>query len=264
MSSSLAISLRVGRALMARNIYIILRSLYKPLIDGMFLVLTNCLVFGYLLPVIGMPERLIGPAFIGSLHTILFNIAYGFALRIVFDLKMKRFIDYQLNLPISYVVLAGTYILSWWFECIITSAPIVFFGIFILKSKIALAPLWIPFVILYLVSMLFLSLFFCTLALYYDYDWFHDNIWPRRLSPLLIAGCAFAPWHAIYTLNPFLGRLFLLNPVTYSIEGWRSSLLSRPEFINPWICIAVLTVTIVLLSGLFLFVFKKRLNPVDS
>lgn len=256
-------SFSVFLALTQRNLKIMIKQLYETLIDGLVLALINMLLFVYLFPVIGMSEQLIGPVFLGSLVSIFFNLGFSMALRIVFDLKHERFIDYQLTLPISLFWLFTSYIIAFFIELFISTAPIIGFSLFILKTKIHLAQVnWPLFMLVYLLILLFYAVLFLALGFLYEYTWFLDNVWPRRLTPLVVLGCVYVPWAKVNDLSSTIGKIFLLNPTTYVSEGLRSTLLGPSGYISPFICIAVLIACIALSVLLLIYSVKKQLNPV--
>lgn len=249
-------------ALTKRNIKTIRSQLTDTIIDGIILTSLNVLVFGYLFPAMGMSAQLVAPVFLGSLLTMFFNLGFSLAMRVVFDIKFNRFIDYHLTLPISKAWLFASYILAFFAELFISTTPVLVFGLFALQSKIPLENAqWLLFVGIYLLALLFFSIFFLALGLLYPYVWFIDNIWPRRLTPLIICGSVYVPWFRVNQLSPLLGRLFLLNPVTYVAEGLRSSLLNNPLFLSPLLCSSALIISSIV--GLLLLKQSiKKLNPV--
>lgn len=256
-------SFKTFLALTSRNFKIIVKQLRETLVDGIIFALLNMLLFIYLFPVIGMSADLIGPVFLGSLVSLFFNLGFSLSLRIVFDLKFRRFLDYQLTLPISLFWLFSSYVLAFFAELFMSTTPIIIFSLFILRTKIQLMHAnWLLFIIIYLLILLFFSILFLALGILYEYTWFLDNIWPRRLAPLLILGCVYVPWSKVYNLSSIIGSILLVNPITYVSEGLRSSLLGTNGYISPLLCITVLIASIVLSVMLLMYSVKKQLNPV--
>lgn len=110
--------------------------------------------------------------------------------------------------------------------------------------------------------MVFFALLFLTLSFTYEYKWFLDNIWPRRLSPLFLLSASFFPWYKVKVFSPFFAYLFLPNPITYIIEGFRSALLGSDQYLPFSICITVLIMSIIALIAILTRAIYKRLNPV--
>lgn len=249
-------------ALTRRNLKIIFKQLSKPLIDGGIFAVLNMLLFVYLFPVIGMSNDLIGPVFLGSFVSIFFSLGFSMALRIVFDLKYERFIDYQLTLPISLFWLFSSYVIAFFFELFMSTAPILILSLIVLQTKTHFMQMnWPLFIFIYILILFFFSILFLAFGILYEYTWFLDNVWPRRLAPLIGLGCVYVPWMKVYHLSTTIGAALLLNPITYVSEGLRSSLLGK-GYISPLLCIAVLMVSIVLSALLLVHSIKKQLNPV--
>ena len=104
-------------ALLTRDLKVLKRRLNSLIIDGLILVSVTVLIFGYLLPLLGMPTTLIAPIFLGnSLSFFLASLGYNFATRMVYDLKFDRFIDYFLTLPLPKKWLFAYFITSFIIE----------------------------------------------------------------------------------------------------------------------------------------------------
>lgn len=252
----------VYRALIGRSFKTVKYQLPNTLIDGLLLTSLNVLVFGYLFPAMSMPEALVAPVFLGSLITMFFNLGFTLATRLVRDLKFTRFIDYLLTLPMNKKWLFAYYVSSFIIELTISTTPIVVFGLWALSGKINLMHAnWPLFTLVYFLSIMLLAVLFLSISFLYPYLWFIDNIWPRRLTPLVITGSVYAPWERIYQLSPKLGNFFLLNPITYIAEGLRSTLLGGSHFIAAPLCIGALCIWLIASIGL-LNLSVKKLNAV--
>lgn len=249
-------------ALLARSFKTLKQQLPNTIIDGIILTSLNVLVFGYLFPAMSMPESLVAPVFLGSLITMFFNLGFTLATRMVRDLKFTRFIDYLLTLAMDKKWLFGYYVSSFVIELAVSTIPILILGLWALSGKIDLSHAnWPLFILVYFMGITLFSIMFLSISFLYPYLWFIDNIWPRRLTPLVISGSVYAPWQRIYQLSPGLGYFFLLNPITYVAEGLRSSLLGGPNYIATPICIGALCIALVGALGLLSHSVKK-LNAV--
>ena len=137
-------SMRVFLALLKRTFFVIVPQLKNTLIDGLFLTSIYVLLFGYLYPEMGMRSNFIGPVFIGSILTLLCSLSFSLAVRMVNDLKYQRFIDYLFTLPIAKTWLFGWYVASFLIELVLATAPLLMFGLFLLRNKIDLTHLQLP------------------------------------------------------------------------------------------------------------------------
>lgn len=255
-------SFRIFWALTRRDVYILSKQIKDFLIDGAVIFCTRITVFCFLFPAMGMSPELIGPLYVGGVLSLFFNITFAQSVRVVFDLKFNQLINYHLGLPINRNWLWIQKIVSFSINGACFTAPIIIGGTLLLKSLIMNMQLSIiAFTVMYLLTLLFFSIFFLMLAFNHPYDWFLSNIWPRRLTPLFCFSSIMFPWKLVYAFWPPLGLLFLCNPFTYIAEGLRSSLLGSDQFISYSICIPVLICSIGLAWLGLLSSIKKRLNP---
>jgi len=256
-------NVRVFLALLKRTSFVIIPHLKKGLIDGLFLTSIYVLLFGYLYPQMGMSKSLIGPVFIGSILTLLCSLSYSLAVRMVLDLKYGRFIDYLFTIPTTPFWIFLWYICSFFIELVLATAPLLTFGLFLLSTKIDLSMAHIPwFIAMYCASLLFCSIIFLGFGIRYDYDWFFDNIWARRLTPCLIASCSMFPWYRVNNFSTGIAKLFLLNPVTYIAEGLRGSLFDPTLSLSMPICLIMLFVFNGLAVLFLINSIKKTFNTV--
>ncbi len=263
MKSSLANQLRTFWVLMQRDIRFILASLPGRLLNSAVIVAMQTLVIGQFLPLLGMPPDLIGPLFVGMITQIVFASAYGIAFGKVVDLKRNQYINYQLALPLHKMLLFCQYIIAFMIEVAFISLPMIILGSILLSSHFTItSSSWVATVAMYCLALLLYATIFIVLVYRYEYTWFIDNIWARRLTPLLFLGCGYYTWKKLYAFNKGLAILTLANPITYLHEGLRNVLLGGDEFIPLWICMGM---TIFFCGALLLtlaYAIDKRLDPV--
>lgn len=250
-------------ALVCRDTRFIVASLPGRLIDGCIIVMMQTLVIGTFLPLLGMPQDLIGPLFIGMITQIVFSSAYGIAFRQANDLKKSKFINYQLALPLNKMLLFTQIIFSFMIEVAFISLPLICLGSVFLSSYFTIhSSSLLATVLMYVLSLLLYSTLFIYLVYQCEYTWFLDNVWARRLTPLFFFGCGYYTWKKLYAFNQGLGILTLCNPITYIHEGLRNVLLGGDSFIPLWIC---MTMAILFCAGLLFglqYAVKRRLDPV--
>ncbi len=254
---------RIFCALIRRDIKVFASELIDTIIDGIVLVVTEILLYSHFLPLMGMPSTEIAPMYIGSLVFVLFFLGENLSISHLFDLKYERFIDYQLLLPISRPWLFAHYLVSFIIESSIISGLLLVFGLLLLGNKFAvISPNWFGLVAIYFLSLIFFGLFFLFLAFIAHFEWFMDNVWPRVLSPLYAFGCTVFVWSKVNQLSPWLAKFCLLNPLTYVSEGLRAAAIGGSDFIPLWICITVVSCTIIALFYALMLGIKKTLDPV--
>jgi len=251
-------------ALITRDIKVLRLRLKDLIIDGLILVCVTVLIFGYLLPLLGMPTSLIAPVFLGnSLCFFLASLGYNFAMRMVYDLKFNRFIDYFLTLPLPKRWLFSYFVASFIIETSIVTLPLVTIGIVLLGKNFGpINGSFITFLAMYFLSLLFWALFFLGSSFTCDFHWFKNNMWARRIMPLFVFGSAFFTLKTITAIMPTFSKIMLCNPLTYITEGLRVALLGGTDYLPLTTCIIGIFVAILFMVVRLHYGIYKRLDPV--
>lgn len=256
---------KTAYAIFKRDLYVIRSRLRTIMIDSFIVLMVQVITFGYLFPLLGMPIIFIPPLYIGSIVSFIFFLSFGYGLRLVFDLKHNRFFEYHLILPLEKKWLFAAYLAAFVVETTTITLPIIIIGILLLGNHFILyTPAWILFAILYLLTMILFNLIFLTLSFRYEFDWFMQNVWPRRLTPLFCFSPIFFTWYSVYSFSPYCAYALLFNPITYVTEGLRAGLLAGSDYYYIPILPAIMVTGISSLLSMWLLSLgiKKRLDPV--
>lgn len=254
---------RIFCALLSRDVKYVTHRFIPIMLDCVGPLVTQIISFGYLFPLLGMDPSIVGAAYLGSLLNLFIQLGYSLVLKIAFDLKTNRFIDYHLTLPLPKGWLFASYIVSHMIETAIVTIPLVFGGIICLQHYIPISHIsFAGFSILFLTMLGFLSTFFLMLGYSFKFTWILNNIWPRILVPLWLFSAGLIPFKKTFLWWPQLGYIMLLSPITYIAEGLRSTLIGGDAYIAWYHCIAPLV-----LWTIFNIIFLanriyKRLDPV--
>lgn len=257
---------RIFCALLWRDLKIMRQTMLGDLMDGAITMAISVITFGKLLPLIGMPIKLIAPLYIGS--SLLFNIfgrGYALAMQIVYKIPYEGFgvIGYHMTLPICKWWVFAEYTVFFVIETAILTLPTLVLGTLILNTIIPIPMYsWSLFIGIYLLSLIAWGLFFISCAFVYTFEWFKHNVWTRRLDLLMVFSSAFFPWEMVYNFSPRLSYFFLCNPVTYMVEGMRKALLGTDTFPPFHLVIAVLIASIILCAIRLRHGVIKTLDPV--
>jgi len=254
-------NIRIFFYLLWRDLLVLRSRFWSIFIDNVVILVTVIILFGSLMPRMGMPKELIGPLFIGNMVMSFFQIGFSLSARLVNDITFNRFIDYQIGLPLSIGWLIATYIVNFIIETALVTLPILYFGMLLLGNKfIIVQTSWLAFITVYILSLILFATLFLFYSFAYNYHWFWPNIWTRRIEPLFAFSSVFIVWRKLYLLSPIWGIVFLLNPITYVTEGLRSTLIGGETFIPTWICILAILVGISINLFLLFPRIKKRLD----
>lgn len=263
MTNTLKDNLQIFSVLLSRDMKLFMGNLGNLFADLSMPLVAQILNFGYLFPLLGMPDTMIIPVYLGSMVNLFVQLGFAFTMRIAADINTNRFIDYQRTLPLPKRWLMGAYIVSNMIETAVIMIPLTCVGLIILRAHLSFAHVSYGALIAVLcVNLLFFATFFLACALYFNFNWLIDNIWPRLLSPMFCISAILIFFKPAYAWWPLLGYIMLLNPFTYVAEGMRSALLGSELYIAPGICIAALSLFIILNGLLIMRGMTKKLDPV--
>jgi ABC-type polysaccharide/polyol phosphate export permease len=249
--------------LLQRDLKVLRVHIKDMLINGSFFVFIQTMLYVYLFPLMGVSTERTIPLFLGLVIALLAVTGFHRTFRVILDLHENRFINYQLTLPLPKFFLFAEYLTMYCFEfCLQVIIPFVTIGFFV-GPALNFAHAHVLSVLLVAgISVFFCSTLFLMVSMTFSYEAFVDHVWPRLLTPFLLLGPAYYPLDAVAKISPFLSKLFLLNPATYIVEGFRSALIGLPSTLSVAQCIttlALLSVTniIILTMGI-----RRRLDPV--
>jgi len=251
-------------ALLRRDLTLLKKSLRTKFIDSLFILVPAVITFGHLFPLLGMPTAFIPSLFIGAgCVFIFFRLGYAFVMPIAYALPHGHIFNYQLTLPLPKRWLLAEYVTYFIIETALITAPLIIIGIVLLGPLFTIVETnWLLFMITYLLTLILFGLLFLSTCFVYEFTWFRDNLWPRRLGPLLNFSTALFTWSAVKKFSPFISKLLLLNPITYVTEGLRASLLGGHEHLPLILCIPALIFWILFFCWQLKRGLYKMLDPV--
>jgi hypothetical protein len=252
-------------ALMCRDLIALKKIALSLFLDNVMLLFTSVTIFGYLLPAMGMNTELIGPLFLGQTIISFVQIAHSIAAVITRDLETSKVNYYQITLPLSQRLLLLRFIIAFVIKSITISIPLLFFGIFLLGNKFVFIKTHIlSFALMYILVLIFFATLFLLFSFSHNYEWFRWNLWARRIEPLFLFGSVTVVWKQLYLFSKPLGVLFLFNPLTYAIEGLRTTLIGGDGFLPLWVCIPGICVGIAINWLLLVPAMNKKLDLIPE
>ena len=109
-------ALRVFCTLLWRDVKV-LRAIVKDLlINGLFFVFIQTVLYVYLFPLMGVPAERTVPLFLGLVVALLAVSGFHRTYRVILDLHENRFINYQLTLPLPKTLLFAEYLTMYCLE----------------------------------------------------------------------------------------------------------------------------------------------------
>ena len=234
--------------------------------DTMFnsLLITSlwAMLYGYCLPALGMDYAYRVPLFIGGTLIFVVTIGYNIGMVIAQDLQKEKVTQYHLALPLPYYYVLFAYALSSMLKIVSITAPVMLFGLLLIKAFPMLVMSWGAFVLMTFLTLLMSSLLFLNLGIGLSFEMYLDNIWPRILAPIFTFSACFYTWGRLAKLSYKWSLVVLAGPFTYCAEGLRGAMLGGNDYIALPICCAVVTGLSLLLAVTLTFVVKQRLQLV--
>lgn len=237
------------------------RKYIERLMDMILLFLTNVIVFGYFMPILGVGAGYGPLMMIAAIATFgLFDVI-GRVHELMSDIEGDKNINYILTLPIPSACALGYIALFWGMQNMMLTFPLFFLGKLLLPTQFIVSNIQ-PFKVL--LMLITANLFYGVFALWIAgvMKKFEDlsKLFIRIVNPLFMFGAYFYTWKAAFTLAPWVGTLNLLCPVLYCTEGMRSATLGSAGFLPFWVSVSVLWVLIVIFGWHGIHKLKKRLD----
>lgn len=255
-------SLKAGKALLLRNIISIKYTYIDGVINALITSTVLALSFGYFLPLLNIPSSLVGNMFVGSLFFTCVQMMHTRAMSFVFDIAAQRTIDFYMIAPIGYTLFIITHVISLMLEFAAISLPALLWGKLLLGYQLPFVYMQpILALIMYLLTLLFFSSITLALGICSPFGWFTTSAHARFLVPMAHLGCANLPWASIAAYFPTLKYLFLLSPLTYVIEGLRTTIMNY-QSIPLSICMTISAISCVVCLLATAYALKNRLDYV--
>ncbi len=235
-------------------------NLKNIFIDSVILSSFFALVYGRFFPALGMAIELAFPLALGHFVNSIISTSFHRSMAIKSDLEFKKFINYQITLPISKKWLIAEYITSFTIDLILSMLPVLILTIILLSPMIAFKVNILAFLLIYILSAIFFSIFMLTIVFIFNWQWFVNNTWERILNPIIQFGCIFYVWKKLIGFSLPLTYITLLNPITYIVEGFRSSLLGNQDYLPMLASISVLLILDILMVIPLYKMFNKKLD----
>lgn len=246
--------------LLWRDIRVITKDYRNGLIDATLLPVTFAVLFGKIMPAMGMPVGYGAIVLIGTVNGMSMWTSSSEAGAFITDLSGVKSINYELTLPIYSSLIYIKYILFYAIKSLLISVLILPIGI-ILLNNINLDQISIFKFIFAYISM---SLFFGTFALLAaittkDIRSF-GRFWTRFGWILFnLSGSQFN-WAFMYKAMPIFAILNLFNPLVYPCEALKAAFLGPKECLPYSITITLTWIFTIIFTILGLIKFKRKLD----
>jgi len=237
------------------------RWLYRS-IDAFVWTVSVILVAHNIMPLFGIADKQFGT------FTLLGNFAVWGFLEIhsstalfLGDIEGDKSISYYLSLPLPTSLVFIEYALASTYRSIASSVIILPVGKLLLGNSFALDNVrWIQLITAYIIINLFYGFFTLLIVSYIPDLGALSMVKSRFLFPLWFLGGFQFTWKMLYKVAPDLAYLNLCNPLTYVMDGIRSTVLPPEEYLPFSLCMIMLLFFSWLCGYIGIKKLKRRLD----
>ncbi len=264
-----ATGFQVFLALLSRDIRVTRRQLGSLILRAVMQPLAFTFGFAYVLPKLGMEGGFGGEPGAPKFTTVLVPglIAITIAVQgitavmipLLMELTYTKQMEDRALAPVPLWVIGVQKICSASIQALL--AGLVVFPVVVLVHAEGMAPQvqihnWPLFIVSFLMACLLASCTGLLLGTVFDVQKV-QNLFAAVITPLTILGCVYFPWSALHAVK-WLQYLTLVNPVVYMGEGLRAALTPSVPHMPIWAILLAELGGIVLLGGLALRNFTRR------
>lgn len=237
------------------------KDFFSNLLDASAWPTVLILVNGYIMPSLGMPAHYGAFTTVSMVVVMGAYTAWAGSMALAADLAGERAISYELTLPLPYWMV--------WIKCGLALAvraaafnimPL-FIGKVLLGSRFDLSNFsLIQFLVMYTVSCLFFGMFALWSTVITNTAEAHSRLELRLIGPMFFLNGWTASWEAMYAVSAALGVFVRFLPWIYAYEGCRAAILGQTGYISLPVCVGMLIFFTVLITGVSVWLFKKRMD----
>ncbi len=247
--------------LLKTDLIIFRKNLSSSIINCIVWITITMIVFAYIFPNLGMTKNF-GPMWLASsIATWAIFEAWPSTITFLSDIDGNNTISSQLILPIPSWLILVKRALGYAINTIVTGLIILPIGKLILWNNISFANFSvIKFLVIIVTMNMFANSFsHFLITLIPDINNI-EKAFIRVLFPLWFLGGAQFPWYVINKMSPIFGKIILLNPFIYMMEGIRAAILGQSNFLPFWYCVAALWLFTFIFGTIAVVRLKKRLD----
>ena len=245
-------------ALLCKDITIYNKRWMSRSIDAVVWAGSSLIIAHHIMPLFGITDpaygtfNLIGNLAIWGLFEMLTSIGLFLG-----DLQGEKTIGYYLSLPLPSWLLFTEQAFASAYRSMASSILILPLGKLILGNNLILANInWPCFIIAFCMINIFYGFFTLLISSYIQDLSALTMVRSRIMFPLWFLGGFQFPWKMLYSVATKLAYLSLCNPIIYVMDGIRSTILPKEQYLPFWLCMGML----ILFSALFGYIGTQRLK----
>ena len=248
-------------ALLQRDFILFQKSFLTKFIDSAIMVSLNALIFGYIMPRMGLESNYGSFLLIGTIASFGFFEIIGKVSIFLADIEHNLIFSYMLMPPIPTSLTFCYLAFSWALSSAIIALIFIPLGKLFLFNQFSFSTIaWGKFICLFIISNLFFGFFALFLSGILKNMSSISSLFIRIINPLYGLGCFFYTWTTVNSFIPILSYIMLLNPITYVMEGTRVAMLGQQGFISFWYSFGALCCFTFLFAVFGIIKLKKKLD----
>lgn len=231
----------VFKELLLTDLSIFKNTFYDRLINLTIWISSMIIINRYLMPAFGLSTTYGNFILAGLVASAGLFEVFPSVVNLVADFEGDQIIHYHMTLPLP------TYLV--WLRLIMYFA-ISAGAIAIFVLPIGQVLLWndfnimqvdiVKFAIVFVMANMFYGVFTLWITSKVKNMGKISNVWMRFVFPVWFFGCFQFSWQVLFKTWPALAYINLLNPLTYSMEGFRAAILGQPGYLPFWHCMLML------------------------
>mgnify|MGYP006425875643 CR=1 FL=1 len=232
------------------------KTVVGSMIDVSIFVTVLVFVFAYLFPALGMNKDFGAFYAVGMIASICFFEIFTITSNFVSDIDGNKTINYFAILPMPSWFIFVSRAIGYACKTILMTIIIIPLAKLLLWNRMDLTNFaTIKFILMFLSINLFGGFFGFFVVSFVKNMPEIGKVWRRFIFPLWFFGGSDFPWKVLHNVYPKLGYLALLNPLLYPMEGIRSAVLGKSQYLPFWFSL----VMVIALSLFFGWIGTVRL-----
>jgi len=249
--------------MLVRGSKVLTPGLTDKIINNIVWTILNIIVFGFVMPKLGLPENfgtfiaITMPA--SAAFFISINCIYGLLYDVTSEGSNLR---YELTLPIPQWITFAKYGIENAAQAFIVASAVFPAGYIIIWQQFSLTLLGLLKLYVMLFATSLFAGFFALFIVSHTKDFFGglDNVWTRIIFPMWFLGGFQFAWLTLYKISPTFAYLNLLNPLTYALEGCRASIMYTDTSLSYSHCLLALIFFTILFGYIGIQRLKRRMD----
>lgn len=256
-------SLHTLRWMLWRDLIVFKKTFFQTLFDSLMWPCKVVLVFGYVMPALGLGNTYGGFNVISNIATVGVFTSVAYASSILTDLHGDRHLDFYLTLPVPRWVIFLREILFCALKCAILSISIYPVGLMLLGHRFGVVQFsYLNFGLIFLLVNIWFGGLALFLAGVVSRQQVYGSWWGDATWTMWDLGCFLFSWNAVNTMYPAFANILLFNPMSYAMEGLRGAVFGAETALPFMHCVVALILAFLFFCSIGSVALSKKMDCV--